>query len=53
MNNFYKSVSVVALSLSLAACGEADDATNNAQNGGEQGTHASGEHQTESQRLNA
>ena len=53
MNNFYKSVSVVALSLSLAACGEADDATNNAQNGAEQGIRASGEHQTESQRLNA
>lgn len=52
MKRFYKSVSVAALTLSLAACGQADDATNNAQTGEGQVTSATSEQQTESQRLN-
>lgn len=54
MNEKLKLVSVLALSLSLAACGQGDDATENAQNGAEnQATQASSEQQTESQRINA
>jgi uncharacterized protein (DUF885 family) len=52
MKNLYKSVSIIALSLSLAACGEADDATNNSQASQNEASQASGEQQTESQRIN-
>jgi uncharacterized protein (DUF885 family) len=53
MNLGFKGISVVALSISLAACGQSDDATNNAQEGQAGNTPASEQIQSESERLNA